>query len=317
MSERQAPWYLRLVVGVGAWITAVVAMLLGGAIVMLLLEIESALALAVFGAVYLALGLWLLRQPDAKLFATQMGIATAGAGAALVSAGFAGEAEEVWVALPVSAVIALVIFLATTNKTLQFLASALVAVVFVITLEFERVPYALDIVALATPVGLYLLWRPPPRDVTPAAIVLLLTFPLFSVFIAPDTSWLRDAHVGGWVARAIHIALFIWLVHNYRSHRGARFDQSTLVFVLAAVLVCLLLPAGGSAALLLMTLAYVTGSMPLAALGIFLQIQFIIRYYYSLEMTLLNKSFLLMAVGIVILAAWWLAQRNAQKRGAE
>jgi uncharacterized membrane protein len=59
-----------------------------------------------------------------------------------------------------------------------------------------------------------------------------------------------------------------------------------------------------------MTLAYVTGSLSLASLGVALQAQFIIRYYYSLEMTLLNKSFLLMAVGVVILAAWWLAQRN-------
>lgn len=314
MSDRQTPWYVRLVVGLGAWITAVVAMLLGGAIVMLLLKIESALALAVIGVMYLGLGLWTLRQPDTKLFATQMGIATAAAGAALVTIGFAGEAEEIWVAVPVSAAIAVMIFLVTTNKTLQFLAAALVAAVFVITLEMERVPYALDIVALATPVGLYLLLYPPERDVSPAALVMLLTFPLFSVFIAPDTAWARDANTGGWVARAIHIGLFIWLVHGYRGHRGAQIDRPVMIFVAAAALVCLLLPAGGSAALLLMTLAYVTGSMSLASLGVALQAQFIIRYYYSLEMTLLDKSFLLMAVGVVILVAWWLAQRGEPER---
>ena len=314
MTDRQPPWYMRLVVGLGAWITAVVAMLLGGAIVILLLEIESAFALAVIGAIYLALGIWLLRQPDARLFATQMGIATAAAGAALVTIGFAGEAEEVWVAVPVSAAVAVLIFLVTTNKTLQFLAAALVAVVFVINLETENVPFALDIVALATPVGLYLLLYPPTRDVSPAALVLLLTFPLFSVFIAPDTVWARDVYMGGWVARGIHIGLFIWLVQDYRSRRGAPIDQPVMVFVAAAALVCLLLPAGGSAALLLMTLAYVTGSMSMATLGIALQAQFIIRYYYSLEMTLLNKSFLLMAVGVVILVAWWLAQRHGPER---
>ncbi len=314
MTDRQPPWYMRLVVGLGAWITAVVAMLLGGAIVILLLEIESAFALAVIGAIYLALGIWLLRQPDARLFATQLGIATAAAGAALVTIGFAGEAEEVWVAVPVSAAVAVLIFLVTTNKTLQFLAAALVAVVFVINLETENVPFALDIVALATPVGLYLLLYPPTRDVSPAALVLLLTFPLFSVFIAPDTAWAHDVYMGGWVARGIHIGLFIWLVQDYRSRRGAPIDQPVMVFVAAAALVCLLLPAGGSAALLLMTLAYVTGSMSMATLGIALQAQFIIRYYYSLEMTLLNKSFLLMAVGVVILVAWWLAQRHGPER---
>ena len=45
-----------------------------------------------------------------------------------------------------------------------------------------------------------------------------------------------------------------------------------------------------------------------------LQAQFIFRYYYSLEMTLLNKSFLFMAVGIALLIAWWLAQRNEPSR---
>ena len=317
MTDRQTPWYVRLVVGFGAWITAVVAMLLGGAIVLLLLEIESALALAVIGAIYLGLGVWLLRQPDARLFATQMGIATAGAGAALVSAGFAGEAGEVWVALPVSAAIAVMIFLVTTNRTLQFLAAALVAAVFVITLETERVPYALEIVALATPVGVYLLMNPPQRDVGPAALVLLLAFPLYSIFIAPDTIWGRDGQVGGWVARAVHIALFAWLVLGYRRHRGTGIDEKVIAAIAVAALVCLLLPAGGSAALLLMTLAYVTGSMTLAALGVVLQAQFIIRYYYSLEMTLLNKSFLLMAVGIVILATWWLAQRKEPREMSE
>ncbi len=307
------PWYVKMVVGVGAWITAVVAMLLGGAIVMLLMKIESALALAVIGAAYLALGLWLLRQVDAGLFATQMGIATAAAGAALVSAGFAGEAEEVWVGLPVSAVVAVVIFLLTTNKTLQFLAAALVAAIFVITLEVERVPYALDIVALATPVGLYLLLNPPQRDLAPAAIVLLLTFPLFSVFIAPDTVFARNIDIGGWVARAIHIVLFIWLVDGYRRQRGRAIDQRVATFVAAAILVCLLLPPGGSAALLLMAFAYVTGSMSFATLGIVLQAQFIFRYYYSLEMTLLNKSLLLMAVGVVLLSAWWFVQRSERQ----
>ena len=126
MTDKPMPWYVKLVVGVGAWITAVVAMLLGGAIVLLLLKIESALALAVIGAAYLALGLWLLRQAGAGMFATQMGIATAAAGAALVSGGVAAEAEEVWVGLPASAVIAVAIFLLTTNRTLQFLATALV-----------------------------------------------------------------------------------------------------------------------------------------------------------------------------------------------
>lgn len=314
MTEERLPWYVRLVVGIGAWITAVVLMFLGGAIVFVALEFETGGALALIGAVYLWVGLWVIRQPDRGIFANQLGVATAAAGAALVSGGLAAEAEEVWVGIPVAAAIAAAVFMVSTNRILQFLTAALAAGFFVATLVSEKTPYALDIVALATPVGLYLLLRPPERDITPAAIVLLLLFPLYSIFIVPDAYWVRDLNTGGWVARAIHMALFLWLVSlHWKQRTDQSLNQGVVAFIVAALVVCVLLPPGGSAALLIMTFAYVTGSTLFATLGVALQAQYMIRYYYSLEMSLLNKSFLLMAVGAILLLAWWFAQRGRQQ----
>ncbi len=316
MTDDRLPWYVKLVVGVGAWITAVVLMFLGGAIVFVAMEFETGGALAFIGAAYLWMGLWIIRQPDRGIFANQLGVATAAAGAALVAGGFAAEAEEVWVGVPIAVAIAAAIFMVSTSRILQFLASALAAGFFVATLITEKTPYALDIVALATPVGLYLMLRPPKRDITPAAIVLLLLFPLYSIFIVPDAYWVRDIEMGGWIARTIHMALFIWLVALHWKQRASRsLNQGVIAFIVAALVVCVLLPPGGSAALLIMTFAYVTGSTPFATLGVVLQAQYMIRYYYSLEMSLLNKSFLLMAVGAVLLVAWWFAEHNRQ-RGA-
>ena len=316
MTDERLPWYVRLVVGVGAWITAVVLMFLGGAIVFVALEFETGGALALIGAAYLWAGLRIIRQPDRGIFANQLGIATAAAGAALVCGGMAAEAEEVWVGVPIAVAIAAAIFMVSTNRILQFLASALAAGFFVATLVVERTPYALDIVALATPVGLYLLLRPPERDITPAAIVLLLLFPLYSTFIVPDAYWVRDIQMGGWLARAIHMALFLWLVSlHWKQNANHGLNQGAIAFIVAALFVCVLLPPGGSAALLIMTFAYVTGSTPFATLGVVLQAQYFIRYYYSLEMSLLNKSFLLMAVGVILLVSWWLAER-ARRQGA-
>lgn len=316
MTDERLPWYVKLVVGVGAWITAVVLMFLGGAIVFVALKFETGGALAVIGAAYLWMGLWIIRQPDRGLFANQLGVATAAAGAALVSGGLAAEAEELWVGVPIAVAIAAAIFVVSSNRILQFLASALAAGFLVATLVAERTPYALDIVALATPVGLYLMLRPPERDITPAAIVLLLLFPLYSTFIVPDAYWVRDVQMGGWIARAIHMALFLWLVSLYwKQHTNQQLNQGVIAFIVAALIVCVLLPPGGSAALLIMTFAYVTGSTPFATLGVVLQAHFIIRYYYSLEMSLLNKSFLLMAVGVVLLVAWWFVERG-RKHGA-
>jgi hypothetical protein len=83
MTDERLPWYVRLVVGVGAWITAVVLMFLGGAIVFVALEFETGGALALIGAAYLWAGLRIIRQPDRGIFANQLGVATAAAGAAL------------------------------------------------------------------------------------------------------------------------------------------------------------------------------------------------------------------------------------------
>ncbi len=146
---------------------------------------------------------------------------------------------------------------------------------------------------------------------------LLLLFPLFSIFVMPDFHWVRNVEVGGWIARVIHIALFGWLVSmHWKQGGGQRVNVRVVAFVVAAVAVCALLPPGGSAALLIMTFAFVTGSGPYALLGVALQSQFIIRYYYSLEMNLLNKSLLLMAVGAILLLTWWLLQRDSRARSS-
>jgi uncharacterized membrane protein len=59
-----------------------------------------------------------------------------------------------------------------------------------------------------------------------------------------------------------------------------------------------------------MMLAFVLGSRPLALLGTLLQIHYILRFYYDLEITLLAKSGILVAVGAVLLMAWWLVLRR-------
>jgi uncharacterized membrane protein len=76
--------------------------------------------------------------------------------------------------------------------------------------------------------------------------------------------------------------------------------------VIAAV-VCLLLPPGGSAALVILMLAFVLGHWPLAIVGMLLEVYFVPRFYYDLEMSLLTKSWVLMAAGTALLAgcaAW-------------
>ena len=83
-----------------------------------------------------------------------------------------------------------------------------------------------------------------------------------------------------------------------------------IVVVIAAILLSILLPPGGSAALVIMMTAFVLGSHLLAGIGILLQLQFIMRFYYDLQMSLLDKSLLLIGVGAVLTIAWWFIERS-------
>ena len=65
---------------------------------------------------------------------------------------------------------------------------------------------------------------------------------------------------------------------------------------------------------MIMMLAFVLGSRPLALLGTLLQIYFLSRYYYDLDVSLLDKSLILMAVGGLVLALWGVFIRASAKQ---
>jgi hypothetical protein len=306
------PWYVRLVVGVAAWITALVATGLGAAILFIALETDSGIAISTLGAVYFGTGLLLLRVPGSGIFLAQLGLAIAAAGVALIALGAGFETEEIWPATVASAVLTAMIIAITPNRTLQFLSALLTAVLFCVTLSDLEVPYYLDLVSLGGLAGVALMLRPPQRDLQPLAVVLLLMFPTVAIF-GPDTiGWLIKPGAGvGWFAKTLHIGLFLWLVFvHWQRATMPEARERLMPFAVAAVLVCMLLPPGSSAALVIMMLAFVLGSRPLALLGTLLQIHYIWRFYYDLEITLLAKSGILAAVGVVLLAAWWLMLRR-------
>lgn len=317
MRGDSMPWYVRAIVGVGAWVTGVVLTLLGGAIMYALLEIEEPMALAVLGIGYGAFGYWLISRTDGGAFSEQLGIATGAAGAALIAGGVAAEFDSLWVGFIVSAGLLVLTIALIRDRILQFLIAVMVAGFYATAiLDGRRGDIELDLIALATPVGLLLALLPLRRDVAPAAAAFLLTFPVVTVLTMGAYSGSRFADLGGDFARGLHILLFLGLayIHWQRSTSGDARAQ-TLGFSIVAVVVCFLLPPGGSAAMLLLMYAFVVGSRAFAAIGALLQLQFLVRYYYLLSISLLDKSLLLMAVGLLLIAAWWFLQRQDRSPG--
>lgn len=318
MTSDNNPWFVRWVVGIGAWVTAVILILLGGVFVFSLLDIESGVALSLFGALFFGYGAWLLWNGPSGVFSQQLGIAMAASGAALITGGIAVEAENLVVGLVVAVAITLAVIAITNDPILQFLSTGMAIGFYIAFLFDEKVAYTFDLIALATPFGLGLLLFQTGRKYSPAAVALLMTYPLMSVLT-------MDGHRFFWfdmerdtIAKIMHILLFLGMVYLHLRKRGdGQANLQVLGFAVAATAVCIIMPAGASAAMLILMLAFVIGSKPFAMLGVLLQTQFILRYYYSLEMDLLNKSFLLMGVGTLLLALWWLLHSAATRRPAQ
>jgi len=314
-SALAMPWYVRLVVGFGAWVTALVAIALGVAIIFFITDEHSTELLIVFGLAYLAAGLLLLGLAGSGVFVAQLGAAIAAAGVAMMTFGIIIEWSRIWPAFLAGVVVTSIIVVTTSNRTLQFLAALLTAGLFVFTLTDSNVPYILAIAALAGPVGMILLLRPLQRDLHPVAVVLLLVFPIFGWFYTDAVSvgiFEQTVAPGGWLAKSINIGLFLSLA-SIHWKRAATFDVQArlIVFSVAAIVIGVLLPPGGAAALAILMLAFVLGSRPLALLGILLQVNYIWRFYYDMDVSLLVKSGILVAVGVTLLLAWWMMMRRS------
>jgi Domain of unknown function (DUF4401) len=307
------PWYVQLILGIGGWITALAMIAFILAFMALVLDVEEpGLPAAAFGAAMFGLGLVMLLRKGAGVFVHQFAAALAAAGSVLAAGGIGFETESLWSAATVAVLCCLLTIWRAHDAVLQFLTAALAAGLSVGGLIDVGVPHRIDIVALCAPLGFWLYLTPPRLDMRPAATVLLLAMPLLAAF---DGTPLLPTTAGGWLARAIHLGLLLALLGPLGRRAEQPQDRLALaIFGAVAGAVCLLLPAGGSAALLLMMLAFVLGSRPLALVGMVLQIYFIWRFYYDLEASLLDKSLILIGVGLLLLAAYGVLARRPTTR---
>jgi uncharacterized membrane protein len=298
------PWYVQIILGIGAWITALAMLLFVGAVLFLGLDYdEPDLGTAVIGAVLFVLGVVLGRQHRSSVFAAQFYAALAVAGLLAAAASIGLEHDSLAAATAVAAIGAIAIIAASRDLLLQFLASGLAAWLGIASALDREVPHLIVLLALALPIGTFLYLRPPPRDIRPTAMVLLLTMP--GMDIAGDTWLLEDGPADAWAARAIAMAVLCGLI--WLHCRLLTMSQRVVAIAALAILagaVGLLLPPGASAALAIMMLAFVLGSRPLAIIGTLTEIVFLWRFYYDLDATLLTKSLWLMGVGAVLLAAY-------------
>ena len=320
-SEDDHPWYVQLMLAIGSWVTALLLIAFCGFFINLVLGLDGdsfAPVMAVAGMIFFAIAFAMLRRQDAGVFSTHFATALAAAGQGMVAVGIGVHFEEPWAAALASAPFAILIASTIDNRMLQGLSSTWVVVLVFIALFEQEFPFILEIAALSVAAGVFLHLYPPQRDLAPTAGVLLLVGPLLSImFDFQGELEFSTFASSGWIAQLIFVALILFLLHAVWRHAGDRSARIELaIFAAAAIAVAVILPPGAGAALVILVLAFSLGARVLALMGVALEVYFLWKFYYDLNMTLLHKSFMLAGVGLVLLALWGVLARVLHKEPA-
>jgi len=309
-ADAATPWYVLLLLGLGAWITALIMVVFVAVLLNVAFDVqEPNLGSAAIGIGMFLCGLLIEAKGKASVFAQQFAIALVAAGAAIAAISLWVESDSAWGAAAAAAAMAAIDVWRGRNAQQQFLLAALAVGLAIAAIDDTTIAGRVNIVALTLPIGVALYLRPRRVDMRPTATALLLAVPFHAM--VTDSLYAPDLSFDNWPARAIALAVVLALA--WLRVRGPATPPSgfrPLLVALASAAVCLLLPPGGSAGLAVLMLAFVLGHWPLAIVGVLLEIYFVPRFYYDLDLTLLDKSWILLAVGGALLAACAVLRRS-------
>jgi hypothetical protein len=218
-AGRQAPWYVLLLLGLGAWITALIMIIFVAVLLNVAFDVdEPGLGSAVIGAAMFLGGLLIEAKTKESVFAEQFAIALVAAGAAIAAASLGFEFDSLWSAAIAAAVLTAIDIWHGRHVQQQFLLAALAVGLGIAALSDALASPRIDIVAFAAPIGALLYLRPPPRDMRPTATVLLLAIPFYA--LVNDSLYTPLYGYGNWVARIVAMATILgWRCAAARPHQ--------------------------------------------------------------------------------------------------
>ena len=304
------PVYLRVVVGIGAWIAAV---LLLGFFVELIKNEEVGMFV---GVVVLVLAV-LARQVSGGEFLRQASVAASFAGQGLIAFGLArvmkGEGFAALVALALSMVLILVMH----DRFHRFVSAVIAVIAMAVALNAAHAPGFMDATALVTAGVIAAAWRfnmhgrsdDADELLTPVGyglIVALFGLMLFSAFFStPSGAYHEHPHLGVATTSGVALLLDILARTIFREHYAFRDNRAGIaIFGGIAVFAAVTMDSPGIiTGVAVLILGFDRRNSALLEMGVAFLLVFGAAYYYSLDITLLEKSAVLAASGAVCLAA--------------
>jgi len=308
-------WYVRALVGISAWIAAVllIAFLVGGTQML-----RSGESLIGVGLVLCAVAIAIRRGVPGSIFAAQLALALSMAGQVLFSFGVADLSNTVLATVSAIVVLEIALIAIYPDMLHRFLSTVVIVGALVALLLDWNAPGAIHMLVGLLAAGALALWEC--ESALAAARAEVLTRPIaYGLVVAllgvlclgiteliPFPRW--------WVSGLLLLPMLLVLEYRIVSHFEPR-SAAAIVPWLVGGTVLVSLPAlwtpGVLAAVIVIVLGFQRGNRLLLGLGAFFLAVFLVAFYYHLDVTLLLKSLLLLATGLLLLGLRALMPRES------
>lgn len=323
-TQADAPWYLTVLTGIAAWLAAVFALIF---VIDGFDQIwDQPWRAFIAGAVCAVVALGLLRWAGGRVFAEQLGTATSLAGQLLMGLGLTEGAKRgvfvdaQWLSMLAVSAIALLLYVPGRQPLHRFLCGGIFAVGLLSAFTGDAPPMRPFAAPLLAWLALAAWWRSEAHDrfapvLSPLAWALSFVALLAVGVVDLDDS--RFEFLGAWAVwlRPFGDALMapllpvcaLWLL---RRQAGVAPPARMALIALACVLAlaCWRVP-GVTLATTLALVGFALHRPVLLVVGIVGIGVYLLRFYFQLDTTLLEKSGWLLAAGVFLLLARVAARR--------
>jgi hypothetical protein len=308
------PWYIRAMVGVGAWLASLLVI---GFVASFGLALGGS---AVIGLVLMTVAVWARRMPALadNDFAGQSTLAISLAGQALFAWGLAdalsGDAELGCAIVLIVSSVMFFLYPDRVHRLLMVLFAASAATLLIYIYELNGL---IPVVGPAFAAALVLLQRrrgalyaggkgqlvwPLENGLMLSAFGCLL---LSTIYVLPELTDDVSFYPRPWISTVLLGGLFLQVGGMLRP---ALLEQGTAAWPVALVLMLAIVAASWQApgvllALVVVILGAARGHTSFVGAGIAFLVVFLGAYFYGIEVTMLTKSLTLAAAGLVILLA--------------
>lgn len=325
-EEKGTAWYIQGVAGCGGWIAALFFFQMVGCVLSMLFNgmwEQLEIPLIVLGLVFIGGTVFLRRQTD-SIFLTQIALAVLIAGIYLLLFGVSNLTPSFNALLGVALALCIGLIFVYPDMFLRYLAGmgcVVVLLAFVLHNNIAGGFFVLNVILLGAVIVGWGGILPPAVEINAYEILQPVKYAVaMGLFInigvalfADYTDRLNAGGLGVMLSTGMFGLALLWLL--WRVLKGYGREMTSFSGLLLAGLILLvsaltLQAPGILAALFVMLLAYRRRDDALLNIALVSCAAFIIYFYYSLSLSLLVKSFILMGVGVALLVGRVVFQRT-------